>query len=64
MLNNGTLEDRQQALREYLDSAEDRTAARDFITDCLDPVNDAPLLAWLDEDSPQNLQSQISNLKS
>lgn len=54
-----SLEERAAALREYLESAEDRDSARAFIVECLDPEADSELIAWLDENFP--LQPALPN---
>lgn len=55
-----TLEERKAALREYLESAEDRDAARAFIVECLDPVTDSELLTWLEETFPLHHEPENS----
>jgi hypothetical protein len=53
MGNTPTLAARQDAIRDYLNSAEDKVAARAFVTDCLDPSADGELIDWLEDHYPE-----------
>jgi len=52
MVEQLSLDDRKEAVREFLAAAEDPAKARAWIIECLNTESDAELLDWLADFSP------------